>query len=168
MNYIKDQKELNGKIVLLRLDLNVPLKNGKITDENRINKILFIFKYLIQKNSKIVVISHIGRPKGKRVDELSLRPICESVKQKLGKKIKLITDDIHKLNKEKLFDDSKDQIILMPTTNSAYGTGNRDNYCDENSINQSKMFNDFANYVVQSSLPLTSWRIFMEPPLPTA
>ncbi len=113
MNYIKDQKELNGKIVLLRLDLNVPLKNGKITDENRINKILPIFKYLIQKNSKIVVISHIGRPKGKRVDELSLRPICESVKQKLGKKIKLITDDIHKLNKEKLFDDSKDQIIFL-------------------------------------------------------
>jgi phosphoglycerate kinase len=104
---------LNGKIVLLRLDLNVPLKNGKITDENRINKILPIFKYLIQKNSKIVVISHIGRPKGKRVDELSLRPICESVKQKLGKKIKLITDDIHKLNKEKLFDDSKDQIIFL-------------------------------------------------------
>ena len=65
MNYIKDKKDLNGKIVLLRLDLNVPIKNGKITDETRINKILPIFKYLIKKNCKIIVISHIGRPKGK-------------------------------------------------------------------------------------------------------
>ena len=49
MNYIKDKKDLNGKIVLLRLDLNVPIKNGKITDETRINKILPIFKHLIEK-----------------------------------------------------------------------------------------------------------------------
>ena len=46
MNYIKDKRDLNGKIVLLRLDLNVPIKNGKITDETRINKILPIFEYL--------------------------------------------------------------------------------------------------------------------------
>ena len=44
MNFIKERKDLNGKIVLLRLDLNVPIKNGKITDETRINKILPIFK----------------------------------------------------------------------------------------------------------------------------
>ena len=45
MNYIKDKKNLDGKIVLLRLDLNVPIKNGKITDETRINKILPIFNF---------------------------------------------------------------------------------------------------------------------------
>ena len=49
MNYIKDQKELDGKIVLLRLDLNVPIKNGKITDETRISKILPVFKHLFEK-----------------------------------------------------------------------------------------------------------------------
>ena len=64
-----------GKIVLLRLDLNVPIKNGKIADETRINKILPILKYLIQKKSKIIVISHIGRPKGKINIDLSLKPI---------------------------------------------------------------------------------------------
>ena len=42
----------------------------------------------------------------------------------------------------------------MPTTNSAYGSGNKDNYCDENSINKSNMFNNFARYITQSSLPL--------------
>ena len=82
MNYIKDQKDLDGKIVLLRLDLNVPIKNGKIIDETRINKILPIFKYLIEKNSKIIVISHIGRPKGKWVENLSLKPVCENLKKK--------------------------------------------------------------------------------------
>ena len=67
MNYIKDKKDLDGKIVLLRLDLNVPIKNGKITDETRIDKILPIFKYLIEKKSKNCCFSHIGRPKGKRL-----------------------------------------------------------------------------------------------------
>ena len=71
MNCIKDKKGLDGKIVLLRLDLNVPIKNGKITDETRINKILPIFKHLIEKKSKIIVISHVGRPKGQRDENLT-------------------------------------------------------------------------------------------------
>ena len=113
MNYIKDQKALNGKIVLLRLDLNVPIKNGKITDETRINKILPIFKYLIEKKSKIIVISHVGRPKGKLAAEMSLKPICENLKKKLNKKIKLITEDIFKLKKENLFANSNDEIVFL-------------------------------------------------------
>ena len=82
MNYIKDHKKLNGKIVLLRLDLNVPLKNGVITDATRINKILPIFDFLIKNNTKIVVISHIGRPKGVLDNNLSLKPVCEYIKKK--------------------------------------------------------------------------------------
>ena len=65
MKYIKDLKNLNKKIVLLRLDLNVPLKNGKILDQTRIDKILPIVNFLIEKKSKIIIISHVGRPKGK-------------------------------------------------------------------------------------------------------
>ncbi len=113
MNYIKDQKDLKGKIILLRLDLNVPLKNGVITDETRIDKILPIFNYLIKNNSKIIVISHIGRPKGKRLEEFSLKPICENLEKKLQKKIKLIKDDIYKLEKSNLFQDSEDQILFL-------------------------------------------------------
>ena len=63
MNYIKYHKKLDGKIVLLRLDLNVPLKDVVITDSKRINKILQIFNFLIKNNTKIVVISHIWIPK---------------------------------------------------------------------------------------------------------
>ena len=55
MKYIKDQENLNEKRVLLRLDLNVPLKNGIITDQTRIDKILPIINFLIQKKSKILL-----------------------------------------------------------------------------------------------------------------
>ena len=88
MNFIKDQKDLDGKIVLLRLDLNVPIENGNITDETRIDKILPTLEYLIKKKSKIVVISHVGRPKGVKNEKLSLKPICENLEKKLKKKNK--------------------------------------------------------------------------------
>ena len=89
MNNIKDHENLNKKIVLLRLDLNVPLKDGIIIDETRINKILPVVKFLINNNSKIVVISHVGRPKGKVVKSLSLKPISENLEKKINKKIRV-------------------------------------------------------------------------------
>ena len=88
MNNIKDHENLNHKKVLLRLDLNVPLKNGIITDHTRIDKILPIIKFLLNKNSKIIIISHVGRPKGKVNKELSLKPICEILEKKLINKLK--------------------------------------------------------------------------------
>ena len=74
MNNIKDHENLSEKKVLLRLDLNVPLKNGVITDQTRIDKIIPIIEFLIKKNSKIIIISHVGRPKGTVVKNLSLKP----------------------------------------------------------------------------------------------
>ena len=65
MQFIKDQENLNEKIILLRLDLNVPLKNGVITDQTRIDKVLPIINFLIKKKTKILILSHVGRPKGK-------------------------------------------------------------------------------------------------------
>ena len=85
---IKDHENLNQKKVLLRLDLNVPLKNGIITDQTRIDKILPIIKFLLKKNSKIIVVSHVGRPKGKVNKSLSLKPICQNLEKKLAKKLR--------------------------------------------------------------------------------
>ena len=113
MNSIKDQKNLNQKKVLLRLDLNVPLKNGSITDETRINKIIPILDFLIKEQSKIIIISHVGRPKGKVITDLSLKPICENVEKKINKKIRLVKEDIFKLKKEDLFKDPNDQIVFL-------------------------------------------------------
>ena len=103
MNYIKDQKNLDGKIVLLRLDLNVPLKNGTITDDTRIVKILPTLEFLIKKNSKIIIISHIGRPKGEWNDIFSMKPVCEYINKKINKQVKLIKKNIFQLKKEQLF-----------------------------------------------------------------
>ena len=113
MNNIKDQVDLNEKKILLRLDLNVPLKHGVITDETRINKIIPIIKFLIKKNSKIIVLSHIGRPKGKINNDLSLKPICKNIETKINQKIRLINDDIFKLKKENLFKNNNDQIVFL-------------------------------------------------------
>jgi len=113
MKYIKDQENLSGKRVLLRLDLNVPLKNGTITDQTRIDKILPIIKFLLKKNSKIIIISHVGRPKGIKNKDLSLRPISKYLEKKINKNIKFIDQDIFKLKKEELFKDSKEQIIFL-------------------------------------------------------
>ncbi len=113
MNYIKDQENLSEKRVLLRVDLNVPLKDGIITDQTRIDKILPIINFLLKKKSKILVISHIGRPNGKINEDLSLKPICENLEKKINQKINLIKEDIFKLKKEDLFKDPKDQIIFL-------------------------------------------------------
>ncbi len=113
MNSIKDQKNLNKKKVLLRLDLNVPLKKGLITDETRINKIIPILNFLIKEQSKIIIISHVGRPKGKVVNDLSLKPICKNVEKKINKKIRLVKEDIFNLKKEDLFKEPNDQIVFL-------------------------------------------------------
>ena len=68
MRSIKEKNNLNDKKVLLRLDLNVPLNHGKITDSTRIDKIIPTLKFLIKQNSKIIILSHVGRPKGKVVN----------------------------------------------------------------------------------------------------
>ena len=113
MNNIKDFENLNQKKILLRLDLNVPLKNGVITDQTRINKIIPVIEFLLNKNSKIIIISHVGRPKGKINNDLSLKPICENLEKKINRKIKLIDDDIFKLKKEDLLKDPNDQIVCL-------------------------------------------------------
>ena len=110
---IKDQENLHQKIVLLRLDLNVPLKDGIITDETRIDKILPIFEFLIKKRSKIIIISHVGRPKGNINKIFSLKPICQNLEKKLKLKIRFIDDDILKLKKENLFKNPENQIVFL-------------------------------------------------------
>ena len=113
MNNIKDYVNFSQKKILLRLDLNVPLKNGIITDETRIDKILPIINFLIKRDSKIIILSHVGRPKGKIDNNLSLKPICENLEKKINRKIPLISRDVFKIKKEDLFKEPNDQIISL-------------------------------------------------------
>ena len=113
MRNIKDEPNLNQKKVLLRLDLNVPLNNGKITDTTRIDKILPTIKFLLENNAKIIILSHVGRPKGKIVNELSLKPICESLKDKLEQDIGFISKNIKKVKSADLFNTHDKKIIIL-------------------------------------------------------
>ena len=113
MRSIKDENNLNQKKILLRLDLNVPLSNERITDTTRIDKILPTIKFLLKKNAKIIILSHVGRPKGKFVNELSLKPICEILKNKLNEDIRLITKDIKEIKSTDLFDTEDKKIVIL-------------------------------------------------------
>ena len=113
MKTIKDHEELVNKKALLRLDLNVPIKNGVIIDETRINKILPVINFLLKKKSKVIIISHVGRPKGKVRSDLSLKPICQNLEKKINKKIRFFEQNILNLKKKDLFVSPYDQIVFL-------------------------------------------------------
>ncbi len=113
MKNIKDERNLKQKKILLRLDLNVPLDNGRITDTTRIDKILPTINFLLKNDAKIIILSHVGRPKGRVEKKLSLNPICEDLKKKLNRDIKLITKNLKKINSKDLFNKPNDKILML-------------------------------------------------------
>ena len=112
MRSITNENNIKHKKVLLRLDLNVPLKNGKIIDTTRIDKILPTLKFLISKKAKIIILSHIGRPKGKIINSLSLKPVGDDLQKKLNIKIKLIKKNINEIDKN-YFDNFDENVFLL-------------------------------------------------------
>ena len=113
MRSIINEKNLNNKKILLRLDLNVPLERDKITDTTRIDKILPTLNFLIKEKAKIIILSHVGRPKGKIVEELSLKPICEELQNKLRKKVKLIKENIKEIKNKNFFSNYNEDIFIL-------------------------------------------------------
>ena len=113
MKPIKDLDKLDDRIVLLRLDLNVPIFNGKITDTNRIDKIIPTINLLLSKNAKILIISHIGRPRGKFKSELSLERIRNNLSLQVRENVKLENGNIFNLKKDNLFKNKNDKIIIL-------------------------------------------------------
>ena len=113
MKKIQDLHNLNEKKVLLRLDLNVPLKKGVIQDETRIDKILPILNFLLEKKAKIIIISHIGRPNGKVISELSMKPILENLEKKINQKINLLTTDLRTIENGDIFKSFEENIIIF-------------------------------------------------------
>ena len=86
-NQLDNNLNLKGKRVLLRVDLNVPMNNGSITETSRIEKIIPTIKLLIEKQAKIIILSHIGRPKGEIVEGMSLEPISKKLASLLNKEV---------------------------------------------------------------------------------
>ena len=79
---------LKGKRAIVRCDFNVPQKDGAITDDNRIQAALPTINYLIEQGARVILMSHLGRPKGEPKMEYSLAPVAERLSQLLGKEVK--------------------------------------------------------------------------------
>jgi len=89
-----DDMTVAGKRVLVRGDLNVPVRDGKVTDSTRIDRLLPTIRELADKGAKVIVMSHFGRPKGKVVPEMSLAPVADSLAQALGRPVTFAGDCI--------------------------------------------------------------------------
>lgn len=89
-----DQADLSGKTVLVRVDLNVPMQDGKVTDATRLVRVIPTLKALMEQGAKIVLLSHFGRPKGNVVPEMSLRPVAAALATELGQPVEFANNCI--------------------------------------------------------------------------
>jgi len=94
---LDDNLNIEGKRVLLRVDFNVPINNGAITEDSRIEKILPTIRFLIEKKAKIIIIAHLGRPKGKIVPKLTLKPIAKKLSYYLDQDVVFLNESIGSL-----------------------------------------------------------------------
>ncbi|WP_282804161.1 phosphoglycerate kinase [Clostridium tetani] len=85
--------DVKGRKVLVRCDFNVPLKDGKITDENRLIGALPTIKYIMEKGGKVILCSHLGKPKGEPKEELSLVPVAKRLSQLLNREVLFLADN---------------------------------------------------------------------------
>ena len=110
---IKDlsKEQLNGKKVLVRVDFNVPLKDGKVSDDTRIRSALPTINYLLDLGAKVLLVSHLGRPKGKEA-KYSLQPVANYINNTLEIKINFLNDCIGQDIKNTI-ENSEDKLFLL-------------------------------------------------------
>jgi phosphoglycerate kinase len=89
-----DSANLKSKRVLLRVDLNVPMENGKVSDTTRIDRVLPTIREIADKGGKVIMMAHFGRPKGAPDEAFSLRPVAAAVAERLGRPVAFATDCI--------------------------------------------------------------------------
>lgn len=108
--------DFKGKRTLVRVDFNVPLEDGKITDDTRIEAALPTIKYLVDEGAKVILMSHLGRPKGKVVDSLRLDPVAQRLAELLGKEVTKVDDCIGDEPKEAVSEMENGDVLLLENT----------------------------------------------------
>lgn len=111
-----DDIDMDGKVVLVRVDINVPVENGRVTDATRIEKIVPTVKDIIARGGKPVLLAHFGRPKGKVVPEMSLRPLVPALESALGVKVAFAEDCIGGPAKRAVAALGPDEVLLLENT----------------------------------------------------
>ena len=118
--------DVNNKTVILRLDLNLPTKSGKFIDSTRLVRSIPTIKYLLERNAKIIIISHMGRPKGEFVRELSLAPLVDELESHLKTKVKFATDCVGERVRDKAAKLKCGEILLLENLRFNPGEENND------------------------------------------
>ncbi|PFG63588.1 phosphoglycerate kinase [Thioclava sp. ES.031] len=111
-----DEVDLDGKVVLVRVDINVPVENGKVTDATRIEKIVPTVTDILSKGGKPVLLAHFGRPKGQVVPEMSLEPLVPALEKALGFPVKFAKDCVGGPAKEAVGALQKGEVLLLENT----------------------------------------------------
>ena len=113
MKFFPKNLDIKNKRVILRVDFNVPIENEKISDPSRILSVIPFVEKLIKKNAKIVLVSHLGRPEGKKDSKFSLMPIFEFLKKKIETKIFFYADNIDEKAKSKSLNLKQGEILFL-------------------------------------------------------
>lgn len=108
-----DDASLKGKRVVCRVDLNVPVADGKVTDATRIERVVPTLREILDKGAALIVIAHFDRPKGKVVPEMSLKPVAAALEEKLGHKVRFVFTDWQSAPK---VDVKPGEVVLMENT----------------------------------------------------
>jgi phosphoglycerate kinase len=104
--------DVKGKRVFCRVDFNVPMKDGQVTDETRIRAALPTIQYLVEQGAKVLLASHLGRPKGQAVEELRLTPVAKRLSELLGKDVKK-TDEAYGESVKSEIDSMNEGDVLL-------------------------------------------------------
>ena len=113
INFFPENLDVRNKKIILRLDLNVPLKNKVIQDDTRIALILPFLKKLVEKKAKIIILSHLGRPKGVKIPELSLIPIYKYLKKSLQTNVYFFMGNLDNEFQDKFSYLKESEIVLL-------------------------------------------------------